>query len=354
MSFSTGLIILFFKLLCNSLTNGEVFHVLRVSKPISTEIVQLSCITGEDLTKGFSEFLSTLLSQDPSLLRSIREVCSEMCTVHACALIALALCLHLGGDQFHQPHLKKEFKLSTSLLYLFLLTALSTVIPHIFLPSYRSYAADPTAAPRADPQKVCRNFTTEFYTTFPYAPCTACVQQNTRSDRCESPSEYWNMRVHPRRIDLDIVISPLTVLTRYLQRNLNENKNNREPAGKNCYKNAGTNTHEFQAKPECYGITVDSRYGFKGLPDRKDLFSQVQLALDGSTVGTVPAENQVPPWTPVKLFYGDIRTIHDLSALPIFINAAEMVQLQELCKISRLPGREPGDVPGSGTVSEAK
>ena len=65
---------------------------------------------------------------------------------------------------------------------------------------------------------------------------------------------------------------------------------------------------------------------------RRDLYAQIDLAVQGKMVGTIPTRAGPQGSLPVRLYYGSLRSQDDLWALPIFVNDVEPIRLEMLCR----------------------
>ncbi len=142
--------------------------------------------------------------------------------------------------------------------------------------------------------------------------------------RAEQMREYWNSCAHPKRLQLKLLLTPADALRFQLQPD--------KPA---CARQPPAQSDEPEKVP--LTLALKSQTVRRQAVSRRDIYSQIDLSVNGRIVGTISTGNRSSPRLPVRLWYGRLESREQLQQLPIFVDERTAVRLEKLCQLHSSP-----------------
>ena len=144
-----------------------------------------------------------------------------------------------------------------------------------------------------------------------------------RFSRAAEIREYWNCRAFPKRLQLKLLLTPVEALRFEIQ-----------PGHSLQARQPSTRTRE----PDALSFTLDlkSHTDRWRAVSRRDIYSQLDLAVNGRIAGTISAGSSSSQRLPVRVWYGRLESSDQLKQLPIFVDKRTAVPLEELCRLHSL------------------
>lgn len=166
----------------------------------------------------------------------------------------------------------------------------------------------------------CRRILAAVQQLYPKAHVCAVRPTLHEFSRARTVREYWSSCAHPDRLQVELLLSPLN----YMLRRKALSVPRRLPSAAPPMVSGPLDSVSLEFKPQ-----ISSGKGLR----RRDLYAQIDLAVKGSTVGTVPARTGPQGRLPVRLYYGSIHSQDELRALPIFVSDTDPLRLEMLCRL---------------------
>ncbi len=141
-----------------------------------------------------------------------------------------------------------------------------------------------------------------------------------RFSRAARIREYWNSCAHPNRLQLKLLLTPADALRLEVQ------PDHPVRARESPAQNGETDALSFTLDLKSHTVRQQA-------VSRRDIYSQLDLAVNGRVVGTISTGSGSSLRLPVRVWYGRLESSEQLKQLPIFINDHRTVRLEKLCRL---------------------
>jgi hypothetical protein len=205
-------------------------------------------------------------------------------------------------------------------------------LPLLWLPLPAEFTAELSSNLDSERQHThCRRIVAGFQQLYPQSQVCAVLPNLHEFSRAETAREYWNSCAHPDRLLIELLVSPLKNLLPGNSFSVPRRFPGIAPAS------AAAASLKISRPLDSVWLEFKPQTSAGKELHRRDLYAQIDLALTGSTVGTIPARTSLQGRLPVRLYYGSIHSQDDLRALPIFLNDTESIRLEVLCWLNPSP-----------------